>query len=262
MFENIDFDKARELASFTTLIHGAFGAGKTHLLGDFLVEESLQGPVAFINMRGEDGYLSIADLRSRLGDNLVVAGTANEFNDLVDNPTNPTKGILVDIKAAKCRAIGIDGLQNIYPFAYRKKFGADRLPEIKQGASGNEWGEVHKLVSDLIESLRRYAPMIMCTSRTDRSMDQLTSTVSNTPDFPGRMAVGIAGKFDFVFYLDYKVMGENKIQRTLQTAPVEKMVVRSRLPKPLPASIKLNEGSGSWKKIVDEIRKAVQKDDK
>ena len=43
----------------TFLLHGPYGGGKTHLLGDMLATESEQGPVRFINLKGEDGYLSI-----------------------------------------------------------------------------------------------------------------------------------------------------------------------------------------------------------
>lgn len=253
----IDFERARLLASQTHLWHGNYGSGKTHLLGDMLATEGEKGPVAFVNMRGEDGYLSIVDLKKKLGDKLVIAESVDATEDLVDNPNNPQKGLLLDAKAKGCVAIGIDGFQRLYPMVYRKILGANRLPEVKQGSSGNEWGEVHKYANDIIDSLRRYAPVIVCTSATDKSTDQLTGLISNTPDFPGRQAAGIAGRFDFVFYVDYTVLGENNIKRTLQTAPVAKMIVRSRLPRPLPATIQIPNNGGGWKLLQAEILKAL-----
>lgn len=257
----IDFTKARELATQTHLWHGNYGAGKTTLLGDMLKHESSQGPVVFVNMRGEDGYLSIVDLKATTGDRLIIADTVNDVDDLVDNPTNPVKGLLVDAKKLGARAIGIDGWHRLYPLVYRKRLGSDRLPEVKQNSSGNEWSDVHKYANDIIDSLRRYAPIVVCTSATDRSTDQLTGKISNTPDFPGRQAAGIAGRFDFVFYLDYQVLGENKIRRTLQTAPTDRMICRARLPRPLPATIEIPANGGGWKILQAEIQKCLKAPD-
>src|SRR3990167_11125059 len=52
-----------DLATLDTclmLIHGAYACGKTHLQGDFLTWAQGRGEVAFLNVKGEDGYASIA----------------------------------------------------------------------------------------------------------------------------------------------------------------------------------------------------------
>lgn len=227
----------------TFLIHGAYGAGKTHLLGDMLRTEGGVGPVRFINMRGEDGYLSVA---KAILDG-AVAETVETYEDL--------EGALLDAKKADARAIAIDGWHRLYPLVYKKVLGSDRLPTV--GGQRNEWGDVHRQAEQMIESLRYYAPIVMCTSASDKSLDQLRGETHTTPNFPGRNAAGVAGFFDFVFYMESEVIGAAKIRRKILTAPVSKMVVRYRLPSSLPASLEIPDGSGGWTIIVNAINAAL-----
>jgi hypothetical protein len=227
----------------TFLLHGPYGAGKTNLIGDMLATEAGEGPVRFINLKGEDGYLSI--MPEIVG--MAEGETAAEYDDLL--------AALGDAKKAGVRAIGIDGFHRLYSFVYRKLFGSDRMPSI--GGQRNEWGDAHKLAGDLMDMLRYYAPIVVVSSASDKSMDQLRGETHTTPNFPGQMAAGVGGRFDFVFYLDSEVIGPSKIKRTLRTAPVSKMVVRYRLPRPLPPSIELPDGKGGWTLIVDAINKAM-----
>ena len=46
------------LDSYTFLVHGGRGSGKTHLVGDMLKYEQQYGQVRLINVKGEDGALS------------------------------------------------------------------------------------------------------------------------------------------------------------------------------------------------------------
>ena len=57
--------------------------------------------------------------------------------------------------------------------------------------------------------------------------------------------------------LESEVIGPSKIRRKLITAPVSKMVVRYRLPRPLPPSIELPDGKGGWTLVVNAINKAM-----
>lgn len=228
----------------TFLIHGAYGSGKTHLLGDALRTEGGLGPVRFINLRGEDGYSSI---EKEITDD-AAGETVDTFDDL--------EASLLDAKKAGARLIAIDGLHRLYPLTYKKVLGSDRLPVV--GGQTNEWSGVHKAAETLIEGLRYHAPIVVCTSATDKSLDQIRNETHITPNFPGRNAAGIAGFFDFVFYMESEVLGANKIKRTLRTAPVSKMVVRYRLPKPLPASLDIPDGPGGWSRIVDAINASLK----
>lgn len=242
----IDFKKAREFTGGTLLLHGNYGSGKTHLLGDYLrfEAERTKQPVFFINMKGEDGYTTVVDLEDVPG---IMAVTVDTYDDLML--------ALTEAKKLNASAGGIDGYHRIYPFTFRKKLGADRLPIV--GGSTNEWSECHKLVEDLTDTLRYYAPFIFCTSASDKSVDQIKGETQTTPNFAGRNAAGIAGHFDYVFCLENEVLGPGKIRRVLRTAPVAKMVVRYRLPKPLPTELVMPEGRGGWKMIRAEIEKAI-----
>ena len=241
----IDFDAARSLTGATFLFHGNYGSGKTYLLGDALRTEAQEGPVLFLNIRGEDGYLSIADLR---GDNFS-AETVDAFDDV--------RAVFADARKNGVRAVGIDGLHRLYGLAYVKALGSNRIPVV--GGSKNEWSDVHKLVEDLIDEFRYFVPFVLCTSATDKSVDQIKGETHTTPNFPGRNAAGIAGHFDYVFFLDSEVLGPSRIRRKLLTAPVSKMVVRYRLPKPLPTEIIMPEGPGGWALVKNEILKALAK---
>lgn len=236
----------KEFRDGTFLIHGPYGSGKTHLIGDMLRTQAEQTgkPGRFINMKGEDGYLSIAAP--------ILEGakgvTVDSFEDL--------ESALKQAKADGVSAIGLDGWQRLYPFTYKKILGSDRLPVV--GGQKNEWSEVHRAAEQLIETLRYYAPVIMCTAASDKSVDQLRGETHTTPNFPGRTAAGIGGMFDFVFYMESEVIGPNKIKRKLLTAPVSKMVVRYRLPRAMPTSIEMPEGPGGWTLVVNAINTAMK----
>lgn len=228
----------------TFLLHGPYGSGKTHLIGDMLHTESVEGPVRLVNMKGEDGFLSI--MPSIITE--AEGETVETYDDLL--------AVLGDAKKAGVRAIGIDGFHRLYGFVYKKVFGSDRMPSI--GGQRNEWGDCHKMAGDLMDMLRYYAPIVVVSSASDKSLDQLRGETHTTPNFPGQMAAGVGGRFDFVFYLESEVLGPTKIRRKLITAPVSKMVVRYRLPRPLPASIDLTDGSGGWTLVVNAINAAMK----
>ena len=73
---NLDLTSSEKM---TFLIHGNYGVGKTFLLGDMLREEKKSGTVAYINIAGEDGALSIRNLG--LGD---VGENVDTLTDLKD----------------------------------------------------------------------------------------------------------------------------------------------------------------------------------
>jgi hypothetical protein len=231
------------LDRFTMLIHGNFGCGKTHLLGDMLKYESTNGPIRFLNVAGEDGYLSVAN--TGLG----------EVGETVDT--------LADFKAAVSEyakeglaALAIDG-GKLFGKLIIKSVCGDKLPSVGKGS--DDWQKIHQEFEAVIASLRGVAPIVVMASSSDRSMDQVSGELSLTPDFPGRQAAGSGGQFDFVFLLRAQATGPNRVKRTLVTQPVANTVIRARLPKPLPSEIELPEGAGGWKKLKDAMQAALAK---
>src|SRR3990167_2629559 len=138
----------QELDGYSILVHGGRGAGKTHLMGDFLKTEAVNGPVRYINVVGEDGGLTLRGMG--LGD---VGEDIDSLKDFTD--------ALADYEKAKVHAIGVDSSHALSRWIMRKVTGSDRLPEIKTGS--NEWGDYHMQSYNTMMALRRAAKMIMVT---------------------------------------------------------------------------------------------------
>jgi hypothetical protein len=230
------------LDRFTMLIHGNYGTGKTFFLADMLKEESKKGPVRFLNIAGEDGYLSAANIG--LGE---VGETVDSLGDF--------KAALAEYAKLNLSALAIDGGKHFGRLCIRDACG-DRLPKV--GTGSDDWQKIHLAFESTIATLRAVAPVVVLASSSDKSMDQVAGETSLTPDMPGRQAAGVGGQFDFVFVLKAQVMGPNKIRRILQTAPVANTVIRCRLPRALPTEIELPEGGGGWLKLKGEMEKCLK----
>jgi len=228
----------QELKGYSILVHGGRGAGKTHLMGDFLKVESVNGPVRFINVVGEDGGLTLKGMG--LGD---VGEDIDSLKDFTD--------ALLDYEKAKVYAIGVDSIHALSKWIMRKVTGSERLPEIKAGG-GNEWGDYHQTSYNTMMALRRAAKMIMCTCPSDKSVEQLSGKTFVTPDLPGRQAAGSAGWFDFVGYLEATNTASG-VTRSFNMVPNNTIIVRQRLPKQITVAIPLPNGLGGWAAIKGAI---------
>lgn len=239
MREKFSLDlKTDELEKTIMLVHGGYAAGKTHLLADFLKHYSAQGPVRFINIVGEDGYLSAQTFG--LG---LVGETVDTYDSLIQ--------ALADAKKDKCVAVAVDSMKQASKIAMSHIVGSDRLPSV--GGNTNEWGAVHHAMELLTNKMRQSAPFVLAVCPSDKSVNQLDGKTYVTPDLPGREAAGSAGWFDFVGFLSADVQGPNKVVRKVKFAPNNTVLTRQRLPRPIIADIELPEGEGGWKKILGEI---------
>ena len=225
------------------LVHGNYGVGKTHLLGDMLREERARGEVRFLNIRGEDGYLSIANLG--LGE---IGESVDTLADL--------QAALKDYKEAGIRALAVDGMKQLGQLVVKSVCG-ERLPTVAKNST--DWQQIHKEFETLVPSLRWVAPIVLCASASDRSMDQITGETSLTPDLPGRQASQSGGMFDFVFVMRALATGPTTVRRYLQCAPAANTVIRARLPRVLPSEIEMPMNGGGWKKLMTEIESCLSK---
>ena len=226
------------LERFAMLLHGNYGVGKTFLLGDMLRYEAQSGKTRFLNVAGEDGALSIANLG--LGE---IAETVDTLPDF--------KAALAEYKKDGVHALAVDGGKFYGKLIIRAVCG-DRLPSVGKGS--DDWAKIHREFEDTLVALKQAAPVVVMASSSDRSMDQITGETSLTPDFPGRQAAGSGGQFDFVFLVKAQALTPTKVRRWVETAPTANTVIRQRLPKPLPPVIELPENGGGWA----IIRKAMQ----
>jgi hypothetical protein len=223
------------LDGFTTLIHGARAAGKTHFLGDYLATEAKNGPVRFINMLGEDGQLSAQSFG---------LGNIGETHETYDDYLNFCK----EYAGRKLHAVALDSVSVLGRWAMRKVVGSDRLPTIAKSGP-NEWGEFHREMDNAMVLLRSTAKYVVAVCPSDRSVDALTTRTYISPDLPGRQAVGSAGWFDFVAYLTADVTGPGQVRRQLIVAPNSQIVVRQRLSNQIVEDITLPTGPGGWTKL-------------
>jgi hypothetical protein len=260
MRQKFDLD-LKELNRFSVLFHGAFGSGKTHLLGDMLRTERERGlsdathgllageetqrrnGVRFLNIAGEDGHLSIANFG--LG---MVGETVDTYRDFLD--------ALNDYRKENLRALAVDG-GKWYGKLCIKDVCGERLPKV--GGNSDDWTQIHSRFENGIGMMRSVAPIVVMASSSDRSMDQISGDISLTPDMPGRQAAGIAGMFDFVLVVRSVAIGPGKVRRWIDTAPVSNTIIRQRLPQPLPSEIPIPENGGGWKNLIDAMQASLVK---
>lgn len=236
--------KGDALTNLIMLIHGGYASGKTHLMADFLKFYSKDGPVRFINIQGEDGFLSAKTFG--LGD---VGETVETYEDMI--------GALNDVKKEKCLALGVDSMKFASKMAMTHVLGTDqRMPSV--GGNSNEWGAVHFAMENLTQRMRNAAPFVMCVCPSDKSVNQLDGKTYITPDLPGREAAGSAGWFDFVGYLNAEVIGPGKIKRAVKFAPNNAILTRQRLPRPIIEDIVLPDGPGGWQSILGRIESILK----
>jgi hypothetical protein len=229
--------------SFTMMVHGIRASGKTYLIGDMLAHERQHGPVCFVNMAGEDGAASVRSFG--LGE---IGETLETYDDF--------KAFCRDYAGKKLRAVGLDSISVLGKAVMKSVIGADRLPRITK--ESNEWGEFHREMDTAMTLLRNTAERVLAVCPSDRSVDAVTQRTYISPDLPGRQAVGSAGWFDFVAYLQADVVGPATVSRKLIIAPNSTIVVRQRLAKQIVKDIVLPNGPGGWKIIVDTIAEHAQ----
>jgi hypothetical protein len=232
----------KSLDKLTMLIHGDYGHGKTALAGDMLKTESEFGKVLFVNVKGEDGTLTLANCG--LGENGEEVEDLKDFTELTD-----------ELMKSPIQALAIDSLKPLATkLVYGVVCGVDKLP-----SGSDHWGQIHFKMEQLATRLRRCAKYVMCVCPSDKSVNALDGVTRITPDLPGREAVGSAGWFDFVGFLKADTIGPDNVKRTLNFAPSASVVARQRLPfgKEITKPIQLPRGPGSWSAVKAALQAAL-----
>jgi hypothetical protein len=225
------------------LVHGGYAAGKSHFIGDFLRTEATNGLVRYLNIRGEDGQMSLASLG--LGE---VGETVETFADFEEAITEYSKLGL--------RALGVDSVKALSRVVMQHVLGEDRLPVV--GGNTNEWSPIHFTMERVSNMLRRAAPYVVCACPSDKSVNQLDGKTYITPDLPGRQAAGSAGWFDFVAYLQSDTTGPGTVMRKLILAPNTKIITRQRLPHPITNDVVVPTGGGGWTRFMNAVHEAMK----
>jgi len=233
------------LDRFTMLVYGAYGCGKTHLLGDFLRWASAQGPIAFINIKGqEDGELSL------VGMGLGAVGIH------IDTPGD-LEGALEMLQPKGLVALAVDTL-SAYESAVRVDvIGSDRLPDAKIDGERAKalWGQIKIKTRAGVVASRHAARYVVWSAPFDRSEDPFGGPGRFlSPDLIGKSSRAAIGWFDLAALMEAKLVGPGRVQRTLSLAPRGDAYTRVRLPKPLLKEIDIPEGGGGWAKLYEAIQ--------
>jgi hypothetical protein len=211
------------------LVHGINASGKTRFIGDFLATEAKNGKVKYINVRGEDGALTLKGMGlGNVGENVE---SYDDYDQVLDEC----------IKANDVVGLGVDSLEPLNRWVRAKLFKSDRMP-----SSPDEWQVLHRTMANLMTKQRRAAKYVVCACVSDKSTDQVTGSITITPDLPGREARGSAGWFDFVAYIQASVKGPGVVERILVLTPNNTITVRQRLPKQIAKDLVLPDGAGGW----------------
>jgi len=241
----------RELKRTTVLVHGNWASGKTHLVGDFLRAEQSEGPVAFLDIVGEEGTDSCADMG--LGENGYTIDSIKVLHQLLDW----FKG------NGGLRAVGLDSLKALVELVMVHVLGKSRYESAKVDIEPGEWGDIHRAMRQMVLKFRTVAPWTMMVSTSDISVDMVTKEgilgggIKGKggfigPDLPGKQANGCAAWFNLVGFLRAEVESK-RVSRTLMVTPSNKILTRQRLPRPILEDIKIPEGKGGWLSIKNTL---------
>lgn len=245
----LDLDAA-DLSRLGVLIHGAYGVGKTALEGDFLKWAMAQGMKArFINIGGEDGYLTLAQMGlGKIGEHV---DTEQDFKEAID-----------EAKVDKVQALAVDSLPAYANVQFKLACGGElRYPDpTVDGERGRMlWGQVKMKTMGGVLRSRAAAPYVLWVAAHDKGTDPIEGGQgkSITPNLVGQQARECIGWFDFVAHMRAQTEGPGKVRRWLEMAPSEQVLTRQRLPIAITKDIELKEGPGNWEKFFNIIKAGV-----
>jgi hypothetical protein len=244
-----DLDQ-QSLDRMAVLIHGAYGAGKTHLQGDFLkwCQAKKQGDVLFLNIKGEDGSLTLRGMG--LGNVAETVETLEDYNAALD-----------DFAKRKGLAVAVDGGLAFQDLIIKNMLGEVRYPDPKIDGERAKmlWGQIKMRTKAGILRSRAAARYSLWVTPHDKSEDPITGKRSVGPDMIGQMARAIIGWFDFAGSLRAEITGVNTVKRTLEFAPRDDVATRQRLPNPILRAIEIPEGGGGWARFMAAVEEALKK---
>jgi hypothetical protein len=230
------------------LIHGPYGAGKTHLQGDMLrwVQEHMGGPVGFLNIKGEDGASTLAGMG--LGASGETVDTLKDYDEAIR-----------EYRAKGYRALAIDSLTTFFDLVLKDMLGEVRYPDPKLDGERAKmlWGQLKMTTKARVAESRNAANIVMWVAPYDRSEDPTGGQKGVTPDLPGKAAWGCGGWFDLVGLLTAEPINAHTIQRKVTFTPGAGVLTRQRLPRIITQPIVIPEGRGGWAAIYAALQAAI-----
>lgn len=238
-----------DLTRLSVLLQGIPNTGKTHLLADMLREERKNGPVRFLNVKGEDGWASAAHMG--LGE---IGETVSTPKDIQDFAAECAKG--------KVHAVGLDGCRPLFNHILvdlvqsdPKNAGQVRLPDAKLDGERSKayWAQARFTMEQTIAMLKTSVNILVATSTSAQDVHEITGEKQIAPDIYGKMGSGLIGLFDFAGYIKSVPMGPGRVERRVSFQVRNDVQTRQRLANPIKEDIVLMDGFGSWVKIKSAL---------
>ena len=237
------------------LVQGVPNCGKTHLGGDMLKYESQYGPVRFINIKGEDGWASIAHMD--LGDVGVTVDSAKDVRELAaEFARDKVHAVVLDGGRLLFNLILIEQVQSAPATATEV-----RLPDARYDGEKSKgyWSQGRFQMEQTITLLKTSVKVLMLTVTSQQDVHEITGQKQIAPDVYGKMGSGLIGLFDFSGYVSASVMGLGKVERRVSFEVRNDVQTRQRLAYPLKDTIVLPDGLGGWKKIKEALAAGLAK---
>jgi hypothetical protein len=242
----------------SVLLQGIPNSGKTHLAGDMLRTEAAFGPVRFINIKGEDGYASIAHMG--LGNIGVTVDAATDVREL-------TEEFIRD----KVHGAVLDGARLLYGLLLVEMVQSDpkfstavRLPDARYDGEKSKgyWSQARFQMEQTITLLKTAVNVLLVTSTSAQDVHEVTGKKQIAPDIYGKMGSGLIGLLDFSGYIVAESMGPGRVQRKVSFEVRDDVQTRQRLAFPLTEPIVLPDGFGGWAKIKTALTGGLGKEKK
>lgn len=235
------------LDKISMLIQGPYGSGKTHLQGDFLRWAKERGKAAFVNIKGEDGYGSLAAMG--LGDIAETAETLADYDSIVaEYSKQGYYGVAADslpaLEDLVIRSVMPDG-QLRYP---DPKLDGERAKML--------WGQIKMLLRARVTASRSVGRIVLWVASYDKSEVEGEGKLT-APNLIGKSARASAGWFDFLGTLTADTKSPTSVTRSVSFAPSTTVLSRQRVAKTITQLITIPEGGGGWAAIWAALEGAM-----
>ena len=249
---NLDIATLDRLA---VLVQGVTNSGKTHLCGDMLAYEKQFGPVKFLNVRGEDGASTNADMG--LG---AIGVNVDHEGDVQD--------VAADCLKNKVHAVALDGARLLFNqilvrlVQSKPQFAHDvRLPDARLDGDSSKsyWAQARFRMEQTIALLKTSVNVLLVTTTSQKDLNEVTGQTQIAPDIYGKMGAALVGLFDFSGYMTFTIQGPARVQWEVSFQPRTDVQTRQRLAYPITSNIILPDGPGGWKTIKSAFEKGLRK---
>lgn len=251
----IDFDlNLANLSKISMLLQGVPNSGKTHLACDMLRTERAFGPIAFLDIQGEEGYGSGAHMG--LG---KIGKRASSKQDVLDFAAYCVK--------EKIHAGVLDGGRHLYMTIMNNVMqagGASDLPRLPDAKKDGErartyWSNARFEFEQTITAVKTSVNVLILTSVSAQDVHEITGEKQTAPDIYGKAGSGLIGLFDFAGFMSWRILGPGRLERRISFQARNDAQTRQRLAFPLKEDIVLPEGFGGWSKIKAALEAGLAK---